>query len=96
MCETHATEVGFILDLAMVIGGAHVSVLLSSMTLKNWVSRLILISVYVTAVTGFVIKAICMRSELQVTDYSQYYFDALIFILCSIFSISVVLKFLED
>ena len=96
MHETHATEVGFILDLAMVIGGAHVSVLLSSMTLRNWVPRLLLISVYVMAVTGFVIKAICMRSELQVTDYSQYYFDALIFVLCMVFFISIVLKFLED
>ena len=54
----------------MIVTGCNVSILLSSLMLELWVSRLLLISTYVTAVTGFVIKAICQRSELEmVADF---------------------------
>ena len=91
-----ATEIGFILDLTMIVTGSNVSILLSSSMLKDWMLRLMLISAYVVAIGTLLIKAICSRSEIQVTDFDQYYFDALIFVGCSIFWLSVIVQILYD
>lgn len=98
-----ANEIAFILDMTLIVIGCFVSILLSSLMLELWVSRLLLITSYITTVTGFVIKSICdpagpigKLTELSMTDFDKYYFDALIFVACCIFGISVVLKFLVD
>lgn len=95
--ERHCNEVHFILDTTILSAGSYFIILLTALRFQSWLQRLLLMTAYITAIVGLVIKAICMRGAFDLKeDFDLYYFHALVFIFNSVGCLATILKFLED